>query len=70
MGIKLGMVAILDNTGVEIKVDNVVVRGDIAKEYALEIVTIQFPMPNPRNFNADMGTEKLQVSNVGFISVE
>ncbi len=68
--VELGMVAMLDNTGSEIKVDDVVVRGHIAKEYALEIVTIQFPMPNPRNFYADTGTEKLQVSNVGFMSVE
>jgi hypothetical protein len=64
------MVATLDNTGIEIKVDDVVVRGRIAKEYALEIVVIQFPTPNTRNFNTYAGTKKLQVSNVGFMSVE
>ncbi len=60
----------LDDAGVEIKVDNVVVRGRVVKEYALEVVTIQFPMPNARYFNADAGAEKLQVADVGFISVE
>jgi hypothetical protein len=44
--VELGMVATLDNTGIEIKVDDVVVRGRIAKEYALEVVTVQFPTPN------------------------
>jgi hypothetical protein len=38
--VELGMVATLDNTGIEIKVDDVVVRGPITKEYALEIVAI------------------------------
>lgn len=51
--VKLGMVAALDDTGIEIKVDYVVVRGRITKEYALEIVAVQFPTSNARNFNTD-----------------
>jgi hypothetical protein len=68
--VKLCMMAVLDDAGVEIKVDDVVVRGRVDKEYALEVVTIQFPMPNARFFNADAGAEKLQVVDVGFMSVE
>ena len=67
--VKLGMVATLDNTGIEIKVDDVVVRGSVAKEYALEVMTVQFPTPNTRHFNADAEAEKLQVADVGFMSV-
>ena len=51
------------------KVDDVVVRGRVAKENALEVVTIPFPTPNARYFNADAGAEKLQVSDFGFLSV-
>jgi hypothetical protein len=54
---------------VEIKVDDVVVRGHVAKENALEVVTIPFPTRNARYFNADAGAEKLQVSDFGFLSV-
>ena len=68
--VKLNMMAALDDTGVEIKVDNVAVRGRVAKEYALEVVAIQFPTSNAQYFNADAGAEKLQVADVGFMSVE
>ena len=67
--IKLSMMATLDNAGVEIQVDDVVVRGSVAKEYALEVLTVQFPMPNARHFNADTGAKELQVADVGFMSV-
>jgi hypothetical protein len=33
-------------------------------------VTVQFPMPNARHFNADTGAEKLQVADVGFMSID
>ena len=44
--VELSMMAMLDDAGVEVKVDNVVVRGSVAEEYALEVMTVQFPMPN------------------------
>ena len=44
--IELSMMAALDDAGAEIKVDNVAVRGRIAKEYAFEVVTVQLPTPN------------------------
>ena len=68
--IKLCMMATLDDAGVKIKVDDVVVRGSVAKEYALEVMTVQFPMPNAQHFNADTGAKKLQVADVGFMSIE
>jgi len=68
--IKLCMMAMLDDAGVKIKVYDVVVRGSVAKEYALEVVTVQFPTPNARHFNADTGAKKLQVADVGFMSIE
>ncbi len=64
------MMATLDDSGVEIKIDDIVVRGSVAKEYALEIVTVQFPMPNARHFNADTGAGNLQVADVGFMSID
>ena len=67
--VKLSMMAALYNAGVKIKVDDVVVRGRVAKENALEVVTIPFPTPNARYFNADAGAEKLQVSDFGFLSI-
>ena len=68
--IELCMMAMLDDAGVKIKVDNVVIRGSVAKEYALEVMTVQFPTPNARHFNADTGAEKLQVADVRFMSIE
>ena len=68
--IELSMMATLDDAGVEIQVDDVVVRGSVAKEYALEVMTVQFPTPNTRHFNADAEAEKLQVADVGFMSIE
>jgi len=68
--IELSMMATLDDAGVEIQVDDVVVRGSVAKEYALEVVTVQFPTPNARHFNADTGAGNLQVADVGFMSIE
>ena len=68
--IELSMMATLDDAGVKIKVDDVVVRGSVAKEYALEVVTVQFPTPNARHFNADTGAEELQLADVGFMSIE
>ena len=68
--IKLCMMATLEDAGVKIKVDDVVVRGSVAKEYALEVMTVQFPMPNAQHFNADTGAKKLQVADVGFMSIE
>ncbi len=44
--IKLCMMTMLDDAGVKIKVYDVVVRGSVAKEYALEVVMVQFPTPN------------------------
>ena len=44
--VKLSMMATLDDAGVEVKVDDVVVRGSVAKEYALEVMTVPFPTPN------------------------
>jgi len=44
--VKLSMMATLDDAGVEVNVDDVVVRGSVAKEYALEVMTVQFPTPN------------------------
>ena len=60
----------LDDAGVKIKVYDVVVRGSVAKEYALEVVMVQFPTPNAQHFNADTGAEELQLADVGFMSVE
>ena len=68
--VKLGVVTALDDPGVEIKVDDVVVRGCVAKKNALEVVAVQFPTPNARYFNADAGAKKLQVADVGFMSIE
>jgi hypothetical protein len=68
--IKLCMMTMLDDAGVKVKVDNVVVRGSVAKEYALEVVAVQFPTANARHFNTDSGAKKLQVADVGFMSVE
>jgi hypothetical protein len=67
--IELCMTATLKDAGVKIKIDDVVVRGSVAKEYALEVVTVQFPTPSARQFNADTGAEELQVADVGFMSV-
>ncbi len=68
--VELSMMATLDDSGVEIKIDDIVVRGSVAKEYALEVVTVQFPTPNAQHFNADTGAEELQLADVGFMSVE
>ncbi len=68
--IKLCMMATLDDAGDKVKVDDVVVRGSVAKEYALEVMTVQFPTPNAHHFNTDTGAKKLQVADVGFMSVE
>ena len=68
--IELSMMATLDDAGVEIQVDDVVVRGSVAKEYALEVVTVQFPTPNAQHFNADTGAKKLQVADARFMSIE
>jgi hypothetical protein len=50
----------LDDAGVKVQVDDVVVRGSVAKEYTLEVVAVQFPTANARHFNTDTGAEKLQ----------
>ncbi len=47
--LKLCMMTTLDDAGVKVKVDDVVVRGSVAKEDALEVVTAQFPTPNARH---------------------
>jgi hypothetical protein len=68
--IELCMMATLDDAGVKVKVEDVVVRGHVAKEYALEVVTVQFPTPNARHFNTNTGAKNLQVADVGFMSLE
>ena len=68
--IKLCMMTTLDDAGVKVKVDDVVVRGSVAKEYTLEVVAVQFPSANARHFNTDTGAKKLQVADVRFMSIE
>ena len=68
--IELCMMTTLDDARVKVKVDDAVVRGSVAKEYALEVVAVQFTPANARHFNTDSGAKKLQVADVGFISVE
>ena len=64
------MVTALDNPRVEIKVVDVVAHGCVAKKNALEVVAVQFPMPNAQYFNTDTGAIQLQVSDVGLVTVE
>jgi hypothetical protein len=67
--IKLSMVALFDDTYVEVKIDNILVRGHLAKAYAFEVMLIKFATTNPRNLDADPRAEYLEVAEVGAESV-
>ena len=67
--IKLSTVASFDDTCVEVKIDNILVRGCVAKEYAFEVMLIKFATTNPQNFDADPRAEYLEVAEVGAESV-
>ncbi len=67
--IKLSMVALFDDTCVEVKIDNIFVCGRVAKEYAFEVMSIKFAMTNPQNLDADPRAKYLEVAEVGAESI-
>jgi hypothetical protein len=45
--VKLSVVAMFDDARVEVKVDNILIRGGVAKEDTFEVVTIESATMNP-----------------------
>ncbi len=45
--VKLSIVATFDDACVKVEVDNILIRGGVAKEDTFEVVVIEFSMANP-----------------------
>jgi hypothetical protein len=61
------MMTCLDQTGIEINIDNVVGGSGVANENAAKVVTIQFTAMKASTLNANPRSKCLEASKVWFI---
>jgi hypothetical protein len=63
------MMAILNNTRVQIQVYNVLVGGNVPKKNTGEVMTVQFSTPNTGPFDTDSRPKSLKKFQIWFHSI-